>query len=86
MRGNRRKRASWWVNRTRRAFTQGTIKQIRLDLLRTAGAYTVYRVVLGAVYRAVPAVCHTAAHSQQIKALAPRGPLLAPSQPPGGRC
>lgn len=44
------KGGSWWVNRERCVFAKGTIKQIRFDRLRTVGAYTVYLMVLRAVY------------------------------------
>lgn len=50
------KGGSWWVNRKRCAFAKGTIKQIKLDQLRTVGAYTVYLMVRCAVYYAAAAL------------------------------
>ncbi len=50
------KGGSRWVNRERCAFAKGTIKQIKVDHLRTVGAYTVYLMVRCAVCYAAAAL------------------------------
>lgn len=84
------KGGSWWVNRERCAFAMGTIKQIKLNRLRTVVAHAAYLMVLRAVMlcRGGPrprCVSHCCSQPTD-QGLGPRGPLLAPSQPPGGRC